>query len=388
MITPAYALTATERVLPRMALDFTTGILDSRVSVTRALNTATRVNSSGFIEIVNANLPRFDYDPTTLAPKGLLIEEQRTNQIIYSNDFRTTEEVGSTRAWLLAVGSSVVTTNYAVSPDGTSNANLMSITTNFYSGRQQNFTATSGVAYTFSFWIKRLSGGTSGSVQIFGDGIISASTAFTSTANWQRITVTGTASANGLAGVYIYPNYTGSGSGEYLLYGAQLEAGAFATSYIPTTTSSLTRNADAVTMTGTNFSSWYNPSQGTFVTSAAIALSGLTRVIVGGGSLGYPNYIRNTNVGAIFDGVSPGFTLNSITAAPFKLATKYGNSLMSACLNADAVGNVIYNGNLASLTSIALGSSNLGTLFINGHLSSVDYYNIKLTDAEMRAFTN
>jgi hypothetical protein len=44
MITPAYSPTATERVLPRMALDFTTGVLDPRVTVTRALNTATRVN--------------------------------------------------------------------------------------------------------------------------------------------------------------------------------------------------------------------------------------------------------------------------------------------------------------------------------------------------------
>jgi hypothetical protein len=69
MITPAYSPTATERVLPRMALDFTTGVLDSRVTITRALNTATRVNSSGFVEIVNANLPRFDYDPATLAPR-------------------------------------------------------------------------------------------------------------------------------------------------------------------------------------------------------------------------------------------------------------------------------------------------------------------------------
>jgi hypothetical protein len=56
MITPAYSPTATERVLPRMALDFTTAVLDSRVTVTRALNTATAINSSGFVAIVNANL--------------------------------------------------------------------------------------------------------------------------------------------------------------------------------------------------------------------------------------------------------------------------------------------------------------------------------------------
>ena len=91
MITPAYAPTATERVLPRMALDFTTGVLDSRVTVARSLNTATRVNSSGLIEIVNANLPRFDYDPVTLAAKGLLIEELRTNLLVYSEQLINNE---------------------------------------------------------------------------------------------------------------------------------------------------------------------------------------------------------------------------------------------------------------------------------------------------------
>ena len=44
MITPAYSFTAMERVLPRLALDFTTASLDSRVTITRALNTATRFN--------------------------------------------------------------------------------------------------------------------------------------------------------------------------------------------------------------------------------------------------------------------------------------------------------------------------------------------------------
>ena len=87
MITPAYSPTATERVLPRLALDFTTASLDPRVTVTRALNTATRVNSSGDVEVVSANLPRFDFDPTTLVCKGLLIEETRTNLLRYSEAF-------------------------------------------------------------------------------------------------------------------------------------------------------------------------------------------------------------------------------------------------------------------------------------------------------------
>ena len=48
----------------------------------------------------------------------------------------------------------------------------------------------------------------------------------------------------------------------YYIWGAQVEAGAFATSYIPTTTLAVLRNADDVTMSGTNFTSWYNASEG------------------------------------------------------------------------------------------------------------------------------
>jgi len=55
MITPSFGLTATERVLPRLALDFTTASLDPRITFTRALDTATRVNASGNIETVLAD---------------------------------------------------------------------------------------------------------------------------------------------------------------------------------------------------------------------------------------------------------------------------------------------------------------------------------------------
>lgn len=57
MITPAFCLTATERVLLKLALDFTTASLDSRITFAGALNTATQVNSSGYVELVNADIP-------------------------------------------------------------------------------------------------------------------------------------------------------------------------------------------------------------------------------------------------------------------------------------------------------------------------------------------
>ncbi len=92
MITPSFSLTATERVLPKLALDFTTASLDSRVTFTRttgASNPATYVSSTGYITSATNNQPRFDYDPITLTCKGLLIEESRANIFIESETLLT-----------------------------------------------------------------------------------------------------------------------------------------------------------------------------------------------------------------------------------------------------------------------------------------------------------
>ena len=84
MFTPSYSLTATERVLPNFAIDFTTGVVDPRIVTSRAGNTATRINASGVIELVNADLPRLDFDPVTLACRGLLSEGATTNLLLIS----------------------------------------------------------------------------------------------------------------------------------------------------------------------------------------------------------------------------------------------------------------------------------------------------------------
>jgi hypothetical protein len=266
MITPAYAPTATERVLPRMALDFTTGVLDPRVTVARSLNTATRVNSSGLIEIVNANLPRFDYDPVTLAPKGLLIEEQRVNLATYSQDF-------SGPAW--SKSSVTVTADTTVAPDGTTTADTLTASSiTGFTWQVVSFTgdgdktmscfvkagtaATSVVqirdatisanrGYFIITWtagvpsVVRLTTGTVLGVDAFPDG-------------WYRLRLLASNVVAANSNQYRFLPDTTAGTGTVIAWGAQAENGAFATSYIPTTTTSLTRNADQVVMTGTNFS--------------------------------------------------------------------------------------------------------------------------------------
>jgi hypothetical protein len=209
MITPAYSPTATERVLPRMALDFTTGVLDSRVTITRALNTATRVNSSGFVEIVNANLPRFDYDPATLAAKGLLIEEARTNIALYSEQF-------DNALWVKA--NSSVTPNAATSPDSTVNADLL-VPTVALGQHRLDYTSTSTAAtHAFSVYAKAagygfvwLRIGTSGGVVSLTDGSVSnvnggyTVTATNAGGGWWRVAVVGTAALNSIVRINVLP---------------------------------------------------------------------------------------------------------------------------------------------------------------------------------------
>ena len=182
---------------PTLSLDFLTPVLDGRITASGGAN-GTRLNSSGLI--VAATTPRFDYDPVTLACKGLLVEEARTNLFLNSK----------------IDGSNLSTQGVSVTAQ----------------------------VYTISF---------------YGTGSITLSGAATATINGagaypNRVTSTFTPSAGTLT-------CTVAGTVQF----AQIEVGSFATSFIPTAGSTVTRTADSLTMTGTNFSSWFNASEGTFV---------------------------------------------------------------------------------------------------------------------------
>jgi hypothetical protein len=393
---------------PAMSLNFLSPFLDPRITFSRGTS-ATRVNASGFIETVGTTTPRFDYDPVTLAPKGLLIEEARTNLLTNSTGFGANWASGA---------NSTVTANGGSAPDGTTAATRITLASGVTNNRYLNtpVTVTPGSAYTFSVFLKTVSGALFQAVILVGatgsargwlntsTGAISGvtSTNYTGVSmvatnfgnGWWRVALTATvvtdtvvqvetdqASASG--------NYNSAVGDSYLFWGAQLEQASFATSYIPTVASTVTRSADVATMTGTNFSSWYNQTQGSFVVNADAIATGVNRVIVGGGggSLGYPSYIRTIQTGAVFDTANVVASPNVITEAAFKLATTYESGALNTCLNGAAVATGLYNGVFASLTSIALGSSGASTLFLNGHIRSIAYYNTRLPDAQLQSLT-
>jgi hypothetical protein len=251
------------------------------MSVTRA-TTATRVNSSGLIENVAVNAPRIDYSNGSCP--SILVEPQRTNLVLRSEDFSQT--------YWTKRGGSFVTPNSTISPDGTNNGFIFS--GNGTSGFKELIVLNgtqliSGTTYTYSFYTKantnnfiqlvvtnnvftgsltanfNLSNGTLGTVT---SGLIAN---IISVGNgWYRCTATATATATSTSNIFTLglissataprAQSTTLNTSVYL-WGAQLEAGPNATSYIPTVASTVTRNADVIT--NTNASTLIGQTEGT-----------------------------------------------------------------------------------------------------------------------------
>ena len=380
------SLSLTSGMAPALALDFLSGSLDARVTFTRG-STGTYFNSSGVLSSAAINTPRFDYDPVTLAPKGLLIEEARTNLLTYSDGGLN---------WSL-LGTGTVTATTGVAPDGSNNAFTVTGATDVTAPVGGNniyktFNVSPSTTYTISLYVKAITA-TTVSINIF-DGSTGANTtqAIALTSGWQRVQVARTSS-----GTTTGMRFTvGAANGTVLCWGAQAEAGAFATSYIPTVASTVTRSADVATMTGTNFSSWYNQSAGTFVVGADVNGSSATNPALFGATDGTSNnrinpFASGTNwVGYVSVGAVAQAAINSAgysTGTPFKYAIASATNSFNAALNG-TLGAEDTSGSLPTgLTQLALGCLTSGSLVLNGHIRQIAYYNTRLPDAQLQSLT-
>ena len=213
----------------------------------------TRVNRDGLIEEVQDNIPRIDFSNDG----SLLLEPQRTNLFLYSESLESSWTASGTNPPTL-------TASQFISPDGTQNASRLQFpSTNTISILSQLFSHTSGQQYTISIYAKS-NIGSNQSFKLFGDyGAPSAiSGVFVATNEWQRFEFTYTATATGSrgGGVYYLPNTTS----DLQIYGIQVEAGSYPTSYIPTSGSAVTRNVDLCEKTGFQGVSM-NATQGTIL---------------------------------------------------------------------------------------------------------------------------
>jgi hypothetical protein len=263
----------------------------SAVSAYTPTTTAPITNYIPALRTAQAGQARFDHAPLTGESLGLLIEEQRTNLLVQSEDFSTT--------WTNLNSTEQV--NIVIAPDGTLTGDkLVENTATALHNFAQNQTVVSGTVYTLSVFAKAAErsfvvlledSGSNGAYFNLATGalgtVVSGSTAtITSVGNgWYRCAMTYTQSGTTgrpricLAPANLTPSYTGDGFSGLYLWGAQLEAGAFATSYIPTVASQVTRSADAASMTGLNFSSWYRADEGTMYAEAQGYIGGSPRLV-------------------------------------------------------------------------------------------------------------
>jgi hypothetical protein len=405
MITPSFGLTATERVLPKLALDFTTASLDSRVTFTRttgASNPATYVNSSGVITAATNNEPRFDYDPVTLACKGLLIEEARTNLALQSQDIATTWSTQNTPT---------LATDVAVAPDGTTTADSIqstaagafrrifyrasvpansTVTASWFIKKEVSETNYGGISLAFL-------GGTAKYVYVAVNAVTGATVAISSDYtptirtvdfdDYWRISVTATDTFNNIQaeiGYYatLSANFSslnnGAGSAR-TIWGAQLETGAFATSYIPTTTTALTRNADVAVMTGTNFSDWWQATRGgATVLATPSTVSGIRPLVQFDDNTANEIIALRGNTTNpelyIVDGGTPQAQIDAGTIAANTAYNLFGVWNTNDCAAKVNNGPKVFDtsATIPTVTQMRLGSD--GTNYLNGTLATVSYY--------------
>ena len=192
----------------------------------------TRVNKDGLIEVVTNNKPRIDF--LNDSNGALLLEPQRTNLALSS------EEINNTGFWQLT-NSGTITANSTISPDGYQNADTLNAGAAF-SQVQGTILGTSGVVYTVSIWVKRITG----TGNVFLRAVENTNTLIAVTSDWQRFTATVTSTTTTIR---IGINLATSGDA-VAVWGGQIEAGSYATSYIPTQGATATRVGEVCTGAG------------------------------------------------------------------------------------------------------------------------------------------
>ena len=347
---------------------------------TRA-TTATTVNSAGLIVSVASGTPRSYYDPTTLAYRGYLAEGARTNLCLQSSDLSAAD-------WLIDGGTK--TANFSTSPDGTTNAGRY--VTAAVANLRQVITVTASTQYTFSFYAKA-NGGTQASYRVYnitgGADIVPITSYFSSinSSTWTRITVSFTTPV-GCTSIGVYMN--SNASADTLLWGMQVEAGAFTSSYIPTTTASVPRNADVLTYpfsgnADTTVGSAY-AELSTFNTGAAVANPAAVNFGNGGRTLFLLTGAAVTSIGC-FDSTNAisKTGLSSMATASRKRASSWGSGLL---VTGDGLTTQSgsFDGSMGTSTEIAIGN-NGGIEQWFGTIRNVRIYQTQLSSAQLQTIT-
>ncbi|OIN85619.1 MAG: hypothetical protein AUJ12_08725 [Alphaproteobacteria bacterium CG1_02_46_17] len=371
----------------------------------------TYFGQSGTLLTAPVDTPRFEYDPVTLQAKGLLIEETRTNKLFESTHFGSGNWTRSNTG---------VSLDVIAAPSGSMTADKLFI----LSGSSPSFilqdrSITSGITYTQSFFAKSAE---------LSYAQIGASTGFDSVNTWVTFNLsTGTVSNQGSGGSYgimdigngwyrIYLTATAtssSGAGRFYLapsatninrnpvqtgdnvsgiyiWGAQLEEGAFPTSFIPTFGSAQSRGSDNLTIPA---GAWFNPAEGTLFARALngqdIAVAGLAALttdsanrvsLIRVSSLGIEHQVRDGDVTQALKTLNGSgnfstnlaciaYEANNIIGSVNGLRTSLDNSATIPAIDKLVIGHWAGNG------------------YLNGHVKNIAYYPQRAADSQVQLLT-
>ena len=393
-------------VLPTLDLDFAnTKTLDPRITFTRA-SSGSYFGADGILKYAGVNEARFDHNPLTGESLGLLVEEQRTN-IFTRGDIEGTvgtPPIGMSGS-LPVVSTDVFVGSNKISAKHTRGNNPDNNVGYFGFGSH-----TLNIPYTASVYVYIPSSqsanfsGKSITLTSEGVGVVNA-TAFANTSifdRWQRLVITYTLTTGTGASIVLRTN----ASSESFFYSDcwQLEQGPFSTSYIPSSNGSqFTRSADNAQITGTNFSSWDNQSEGSFSITSRINVSpvsaGVRGLEVSNGTendrleIGYwfSGGVTGIYIYTPFSGVAqyqtypiitlPATTKQIATYSTLSRSLSYVTSISSSVNKFNAFRKPNYN-------VLAIGkASSVNSNYLNGTISRLTYYPKALPNSQLITLT-
>jgi hypothetical protein len=389
--------------------------LEQRSSVTayQVTTTAPITNYIPVLLTAAAGVARFEHNPVTGESLGLEIEEQRTNLLTRSEDF-------ANAAW--TKDGSTISSNTIIAPDGTLTGDLLIPSTSSVGHQAYNgpISITAGTTLTYTVYAKAggynwfsISAYDSGekyswfnlSTGAAGGNTAGNTSTITHVGNgWYRCSVTRTVAATSTFSQLFVMNadntavaFAGNGFSGIYLWGAQLEAGAFATSYIPTVASQVTRSADSASMTGANFSSWYRTDEGTayvesFIPTNVDDASGNYYFAICDGTISNSMHIVDVS-GTISQVVVGGTAQFNVTVGSepttfAKMSLAYKANDFIACVNA-TLSSADTSGTVPVVDRLLIGvrGDSNASFRNNGTIKKLAYYPKRLTNAELQGLT-
>jgi hypothetical protein len=389
--------------------------LEQRSSATAYTPTTTAAITNYIPQLMTApaGVARFDCDPITRNSLGLLIEESRVNLFTYSSDFvnggwaqslvtisaPTIIAPDGTLTGVKFIPTAVSTTHYAYRNVLSGIANSTKYTTSIYVKKGEYDTFTINLNNTYNTFVaSNITFNLTTGVIDSASGSVTATYSMTPAGNgWYRCSVTDTTTSavtSGSMRTYFYvttnATYTGNGYSGIYIWGAQLEAGAFATSYIPTVASTVTRAADQASMTGTNFSSWYNQSQGSMNSeydySSSTNTTGKVMAFGPTAAGSYATIAANggEQTGWYTSGLSIGTGVVGITN---KQIISYQGTNFSGSINGSSAATSSLSDYAGASTALYIGQRASGQQ-INGHIRKLSYYPVALSSSNLVALTS